>query len=524
MNSISPNNNNSQNNNQRQMNTQQARQKKCSIRKQNAISDFSMSTDDEHQQLQNTTSNITITLPINKTPSLTNLNVPITATRKMSLQQQPSSQQLSTLTNNNNIDQQQTTTTSQLNFNNNNNNNNNSNNAAFRKTTPPSSNPSSVSPITTGANNGAGGINNLAVNNNIHLMPRRSVIGSRLERSSFQAQRLSDVGVAVGQQITAKMGLKLPASQERIVEQTRWLYLRYVFSKLRQHSLPLRDLNLTKSSRARRAVALGENVPEITCSAPATSEPLSNFDSSNSPFMGFRLEENVGGRKRAAMSQNIDRNDLNILATRMKSLNNNNPIHFNSIDNRNTDINCEFKDLMGDNSDRKPEVNFNNINHATNKKYIMDTTINNQIFTVISNMISELRELKPEYYGDTIYELVGIDKFSSLQSLLDVQMTICQEMTRSEISWCRIAALFSLFGAMSLDCVRLGAPEHVGPILEGFIGFVERDLALWISQQGGWESFLYKHKTSFQFGYFTPTIIITIIFPIFVWGIMGIFR
>lgn len=91
--------------------------------------------------------------------------------------------------------------------------------------------------------------------NHPHLGSRKSVIG-RLERPSVQAQRLSDVGVASGQQITAKIGLKLPASQVRIVEQTRWLYLRYVFVRLRQNTLPLRDLNLTKSSRAKRAAAL----------------------------------------------------------------------------------------------------------------------------------------------------------------------------------------------------------------------------------------------------------------------------
>lgn len=126
----------------------------------------------------------------------------------------------------------------------------------------------------------------------------------------------------------------------------------------------------------------------------------------------------------------------------------------------------------------------------------MDPTINKQVFGIIVNIIRELRLLKPEYYGDTIYEVIGIDKFASLESLSKTQMTLCQELTRSEISWCRIIALFSIFGAMSLDCVRLGAPEHVGPLLDGFIEFVERDLALWISQQGGWESFLYKYRAT----------------------------
>lgn len=332
-------------------------------------------------------------------------------------------------------------------------------------------------------------LNTLAVSNQ-HLMPRKSVIG-RLERSSFQAQRLSDVGVAFGQQITAKMGLKLPASQERIVEQTRWLYLRYVFVKLRQNSLPLRDLNLTKSSRARRAAALGESV-KISNSAPASAMAMTDLVAPS------RAKIN---RKRTALSQDLITQDLSMLANKMRTINMNN------------------EDLINNGNSNQENSNENqatNLVGTANRKYIMDPTINNQIFTVIFNIIRELRELKPEYYGDTIYELIGIDKFSSLQSLLDVQMTICQEMTRSEISWCRIAALFSLFGAMSLDCVRLGTPEHVGPILDGFIEFVERDLALWISQRGGWESFLYKYRAGFRYGHIA-TKVITLTLPLFVW-------
>lgn len=175
--------------------------------------------------------------------------------------------------------------------------------------------------------NGGGGsvtnLNNLTVNNNnYHLTSRKSVIG-RLERSSFQTQRLSDVGVAFGQQITAKMGLKLPASQERIVEQTRWLYLRYVFVKLRQNTLPLRDLNLTKTSRARRAAALGE-IPLNLNSAPATA----GIDVSIPPSAKV-------GRKRTAMSGSIDPQELSLLAARIQAINLKNEALRNSDNNNN---------------------------------------------------------------------------------------------------------------------------------------------------------------------------------------------
>lgn len=321
----------------------------------------------------------------------------------------------------------------------------------------------------------------------------------RLERPSFHAQRLSDVGIAVGQQITAKIGLKLPASQERIVEQTRWLYLRYVFVKLRQNKLPLRDLNLTKSSRARRAAALAK-VPGISVSAPSTAdatvEPVTLFVH-NPRFSNHR--------KRTTMSGNIEiSHDISLLAHRVSSFNLKRPTNSPS-------------------STLEAPSNPNNSMGNSTRKHIMDPTINNQIFSVIINVIKELRDAKPEYFGDTIYEVIGIDKFSSLENLLEVQLTICQEMTRSEISWSRIIALFSLFTAMSLDCVRLGAPEHVGPILDGFVGFVERDLALWISQQGGWESFLYKHRPGFRFSPIHKAIV-SIAVPVFIWVLFYAFK
>lgn len=325
-------------------------------------------------------------------------------------------------------------------------------------------------------------MNNLTVDHKQLSKPRRSVIG-KLDRSSFQEQRLSDVGVAFSQQITAKVGLKLPASQVRIVEQTRWLYLRYMFVKLRQNRLPLKDLNLTKSSRSRRAAILGsanESQIIVSISEPPTADSLTSSDQ-RPLFAG------PSTRSRAALSANINSQDLSMLAARM-NMRNQQPNEGVASSNQ------EAGSKVG--REGRPSL-------ATNQprsRFVMDPTINNQIFTVITNMINELRESKPEFYGDTIYEVIGLDKFSSLESLLEVQTTICREMTRAEISWDRITALFSLFGAMSLDCVRLGAPEHVGPILDGFIGFVERDLALWIAQQGGWESFLYKFRAGYRFG------------------------
>lgn len=352
--------------------------------------------------------------------------------------------------------------------------------------------------------------NTLAVNSS--TTHRRSVIGrqDRIEvrAGSFQAQRLSDVGVAVGQQITAKMGLKLPASQERIVEQTRWLYLRYLFDKLRQKSLPLRDLNLTKSLQARRAAALESSVTNVLYGRSYTpGEITSNGISPQLTPRINRLRRGHAFLGGLLTSSNGDtRSRLSTVHDTLTS----------SVDFEET---FSSKGLFPKTSRSNP------ITALPTKKYMMDMTINNHILSVIKKFVTDLREAQPDVtlYDDTIYELIGIDKFTSLEDLLQVQKTICQETIRSEISWSRIVTLFSIFGAMSLDCVRLGSPEHVGPLLDGFVGFIERDLSLWISQQGGWESFLYQYGNGISYCALLVRVMVISV-PIIVWMIISIFK
>ena len=129
---------------------------------------------------------------------------------------------------------------------------------------------------------------------------------------------------------------------------------------------------------------------------------------------------------------------------------------------------------------------------------------------------------------------------------------VARELFRNDISWGRIAALYSLSGGLAIDCVKvrpsfnlifdgivfptsmfichqrrsptsifvlitssatrtdsigsifghkrlmrrtclrqLGHPEYIMTIVNALALFVERDLAQWIAQQGGWVGFLH---------------------------------
>ncbi|KAL3217687.1 hypothetical protein MRX96_032120 [Rhipicephalus microplus] len=49
-------------------------------------------------------------------------------------------------------------------------------------------------------------------------------------------------------------------------------------------------------------------------------------------------------------------------------------------------------------------------------------------------------------------------------------------------------------GGLAVDCVKLGHPEYVLGLVQALGLFVERDLATWISQQGGWGTLITRFR------------------------------
>ncbi|CAM1312145.1 Uncharacterised protein g5899 [Pycnogonum litorale] len=71
---------------------------------------------------------------------------------------------------------------------------------------------------------------------------------------------------------------------------------------------------------------------------------------------------------------------------------------------------------------------------------------------------------------------------------------IQSEDERTNVTWGRIIATFSLVGALSRDCYRIGRPDYVIGVVETFRNFVSEELAEWISDKGGWLAMTYHFR------------------------------
>ncbi|KAH9371004.1 hypothetical protein HPB48_016993 [Haemaphysalis longicornis] len=87
---------------------------------------------------------------------------------------------------------------------------------------------------------------------------------------------------------------------------------------------------------------------------------------------------------------------------------------------------------------------------------------------------------------DTVTGNIGVHALPSETAVQNVFEAVARELFRNDISWGRIVALYSVSGGLAIDCVKLGHPEYVLGLVQALGLFVERDLATWISQQGGW--------------------------------------
>ncbi|XP_050043112.1 bcl-2-related ovarian killer protein-like [Dermacentor andersoni] len=106
---------------------------------------------------------------------------------------------------------------------------------------------------------------------------------------------------------------------------------------------------------------------------------------------------------------------------------------------------------------------------------------------------SELESSHPDLY-QTVTGNIGVHALPSETAVQNVFEAVARELFRNDISWGRIVALYSVSGGLAVDCVKLGHPEYVLGLVQALGLFVERDLATWISQQGGWGTLITRFR------------------------------
>lgn len=77
---------------------------------------------------------------------------------------------------------------------------------------------------------------------------------------------------------------------------------------------------------------------------------------------------------------------------------------------------------------------------------------------------------------------------TSDKSVRNVLSSISRELFKADISWGKIVSLYCVAGGLAVDCVRQGHPEYLFGLVETMGLVVERDVATWMAQQGGWVS------------------------------------
>merc|ERR1719412_2429392 len=66
---------------------------------------------------------------------------------------------------------------------------------------------------------------------------------------------------------------------------------------------------------------------------------------------------------------------------------------------------------------------------------------------------------------------------------------------KKDISWFKVASFYNLVSSAAVDCVRQGHPEYLYGLVEAAGLVIERDVATWIANQGGWVAILSKYRT-----------------------------
>lgn len=92
-----------------------------------------------------------------------------------------------------------------------------------------------------------------------------------------------------------------------------------------------------------------------------------------------------------------------------------------------------------------------------------------------------------------VHRLIGQFIFDSTSSSTSSSgnETIQNANNRSsgQYNWSQVAAFYAVTGALAVDSVRSGHPEYVLPLIDSLTKFISKQIAPWISQEGGWVSF-----------------------------------
>jgi len=122
------------------------------------------------------------------------------------------------------------------------------------------------------------------------------------------------------------------------------------------------------------------------------------------------------------------------------------------------------------------------------------------VFVQLEALSMELERKHPKLYlgvcrqmGVSVVTEKGVAKNLS---------SMAHNIFKKDITWFKIASFYNLVSAAAVDCVRQGHPEYLYGLVEAAGLVIERDVATWIANQGGWVGILSKYRLPEETGVF----------------------
>ncbi|XP_077987281.1 bcl-2-related ovarian killer protein-like [Glandiceps talaboti] len=96
----------------------------------------------------------------------------------------------------------------------------------------------------------------------------------------------------------------------------------------------------------------------------------------------------------------------------------------------------------------------------------------------------QLESFHPNIYKDVCRKLHV--SLTSETVVTDAFNEVANELFRTGITWPRIVSLFAFVACLASECVQQFHPDFVHTIVDNFKDFMEKRLAAWILERGGW--------------------------------------
>ena len=107
-----------------------------------------------------------------------------------------------------------------------------------------------------------------------------------------------------------------------------------------------------------------------------------------------------------------------------------------------------------------------------------------EVFVQLQSIGLELERLHSKLYTG-ICRQVAVT-LTSEKAVRNVLSSVARELFKTDITWGKIVSLYCVAGGLAVDSVRVGHPEYLFGLVETMGLVIERDVATWMAQQGGW--------------------------------------